>query len=66
MIENDITIMHCCPACGESYYTENYCTCTTLYYPPIYKDGVITNLGKNKTAHHCTCMNCGHEFGFEE
>lgn len=53
-----------CPHCGESYYMENYGITTTVYYPPIYKDGVNINPDRNKTSVNCTCMNCGKEFSF--
>ena len=62
----DFAITHCCPHCGESYYMEKYSTCTALYFPPIYKDGVNINPDKNTTARHCKCMNCGKEFSFTE
>lgn len=53
-----------CPYCGESYYTEHYTTITTMYYPPIYKNGVNINQDRNQSTTHCTCMNCGKEFIF--
>ena len=54
-----------CPHCGERYYMENYSTSTCVYYPPIYKDGVNINPDRNTSTTHCTCMNCGKEFGFK-
>lgn len=60
----DIQIKHLCPYCGESYYMEKYSTCTALYYPPIYKDGVNINPDRNTTTTYCTCMNCGKDFSF--
>lgn len=54
-----------CPHCGESYYTENYSSCTAVYYPPIYKNGVNINPDRNITTTHCTCMNCGKEFSYQ-
>ena len=51
-----------CPHCGESYYTEMYGYSTAAYYPPIWKDGVNINPGRNKTTTHCKCLNCGKEF----
>lgn len=62
--KGDKQVLHCCPHCGESYYMENYSTCTAVYYPPIYKDGVNINPDRNTTTTHCTCMNCGKEFSF--
>ena len=55
-----------CPKCGESYYMEKYSTCTAVYYPPIYKDGVNINPDKNTTTVYCKCLNCGHEFSYKE
>lgn len=53
-----------CPHCGESYYMENYGITTSVYYPPIYKDGVNINPDRNKTSVNCTCMNCHKDFSF--
>lgn len=62
----DVQILHCCPNCGESYYTELYCERTAVYYPPIYKDGVNINPDRNTTTHYCTCMNCGKGFTYTD
>lgn len=51
-----------CPHCGENYYTELDSTSTTVYHPPIYKDGININIGKNKATTHCECLNCGKKF----
>lgn len=51
-----------CPHCGKSYYTELHSESTCVYYPPILKDGVNINLGRNKLTTHCKCLNCGEEF----
>jgi len=64
-VYGDISIKVCCPHCGESYYMENYSTCTAAYYPPIYKDGVNINPDRNTTTTYCTCMNCGKEFSYK-
>ena len=53
-----------CPKCGDSYYTEKYCTTTAVYYPPVYKDGVNINPDRNTTTHYCRCLNCGNEFAY--
>ena len=53
-----------CPHCGESYYKELYSTRTSVYYPPIYKDGVNINPDKNTTTTNCVCLNCGKEFTY--
>ena len=66
MYIGDAKIVHCCPHCGESYYMKKYSTCTAMYFPPIYKDGVNINPDKNTTTMHCKCLNCGKEFSFEE
>ena len=60
-----MNIMHCCPACGESYYYENYTSTTCLYWAPLYKNGILMNHNPNKTTHYCTCAACGKEFAFE-
>lgn len=53
-----------CPHCEKSYYKELYSTCTTVYCPPIYKDGVNINPDKNTTTTNCVCLNCGKEFTY--
>ena len=53
-----------CPHCGESYYMENHSTCTAMYFPPIYKDGVNINPDRNIITTYCTCMNCGTYFSY--
>lgn len=55
-----------CPKCGESYYTERYSVTTSVYYPPIYKDGVNINPDRNITTRVCHCLNCDREFSFRE
>lgn len=62
MKDNKIIIK--CPHCGESYYRENYSISTSVYYPPIYKDGVNINPDRNKITTNCTCMNCDKDFSF--
>ena len=54
-----------CPHCGESYYAEDYSETTCMYYQPIYKDGVNINPDRNTTTTHCTCMNCGKKFSYD-
>lgn len=53
-----------CPHCGESYYNELYSTRTSVYYPPIYKDGVNINPDRNTTTTNCHCLNCGKDFSY--
>ena len=65
-MNGDIALIHVCPKCGESYYMERYRTCTAVYYPPIYKDGVNINPDKNVSTVYCMCMNCGNEFSYKE
>lgn len=62
---NDVNIYPACPACGKSYYYENYSTVTCMYWAPLYKDGVLINRNPNKTTHYCTCAACGREFTFQ-
>lgn len=53
-----------CPLCKTSYYTENYCSTTAMYFPPVYKDGVNINPDGNITTHYCTCCTCGRQFTY--
>lgn len=53
-----------CPFCGESYYQENYTITTSLYCPPVYKNGVNINPDRNQSSTNCTCLNCGKEFTY--
>ena len=53
-----------CPNCGESYYRENYSTCTAMYYPPIWKNGVNINPDRNISTTYCTCLVCGNDFTY--
>ena len=64
--KGDESLLHYCPNCGESYYREDTRMRTAVYYPPIYKNGVNVNPDRNKTTVYCTCMNCKHEFHYEE
>jgi len=54
-----------CPKCGASYYQEAYSTCTTMYYPPIWKDGININPDRNITTTVCHCLNCGQIFSYK-
>lgn len=53
-----------CPYCGESYYTELYSTTTSMYFPPIYKNGVNVNPDRNKITTHCRCLKCKNNFSY--
>lgn len=53
-----------CPQCGLSYYTENYCSTTAMYYTPIFKSGININPNGNITTHVCTCCECGKNFSY--
>lgn len=55
-----------CPNCGASHYEHKYSTCTAMYYPPIYKDGVNTNPDGNITTNYCRCIKCNHNFYYTE
>ena len=54
-----------CPNCDASYYIEHFATTTTMYYPPVYKDGVNVNPDGNITTITCTCNACGHDFTYQ-
>ena len=54
-----------CPKCGKSYYREEYTTCTAMYYPPIYKDGVNINPDRNISTTVCSCLECGNVFSYQ-
>ena len=51
-----------CPNCGKSYYIEHYSTCTAIYYPPVWKDGVNVNPDKNIHTTVCECLECKKTF----
>lgn len=53
-----------CSNCGASYYRERYKTCTAMYFPPIYKDGININPDKNITTVVCQCINCQSVFSY--
>ena len=53
-----------CPHCGESYYKELYSTRTSVYYHPIYKDGININPDRNTTTTNYYCLNCGKDFSY--
>lgn len=55
-----------CPKCGKSYYTEKYTTCTAMYYPPIYKDGVNINPDRNISTTVCVCLECQNVFSYQK
>ena len=54
-----------CPKCGESYYQESYSTCTAMYCPPIWKNGININPDRNITTTNCICMVCGNNFSYQ-
>lgn len=53
-----------CPYCGESYYAENYRVSTSMWWTPIYKNGVLVNDNPNSSTVHCTCINCHKDFSY--
>lgn len=59
-------VIHYCPHCGESYYSEQYSIRAPLGWTPIYKDGMLINHDPNVTTTYCICLNCGKDFSFEE
>lgn len=54
-----------CPKCGKSYCMEKYTTCTAMYYPPIYKDGVNINPDRNISTTVCLCLECQNIFSYQ-
>lgn len=54
-----------CPRCGESYYAQRYSVSTTLYWEPVWRDGVLQNANPNTTTVFCHCCACGHEFSYQ-
>lgn len=56
-----------CPHCGAKHFSLDYCTSTALHIPSIVKDGKIVESSLHNTVtQHCTCMECGKTFSFEE
>lgn len=55
-----------CPNCGKSYYMEKYTTCTAMYYPPVYKDGVNINPDRNISTTVCVCLECQNVFSYQK
>lgn len=51
-----------CPYCGESYYELGLTMTTSMYYPPIYEDGVNINPDRNSRTTNCKCLGCGKSF----
>ena len=54
-----------CPHCGASYYREEYRMRTSMYYPPIFKDGVNINPDGNITTVACFCLGCKSDFSYK-
>lgn len=56
-----------CPKCGAiGCYQECYKTCTAVYYPPIYENGVNINPDGNITTTVCRCTKCNEIFSYRE
>lgn len=56
-----------CPKCGAiNCYIECYKTCTAMYYPPIYENGVNINPNGNITTTVCRCTKCNNIFSYQE
>ena len=51
-----------CPNCGASHYTEGPSQRTSLYCPPIWKDGVNQNPDTNITTIEAHCLECDFDF----
>lgn len=58
--------IHFCPQCGASFYRVDYQTTTAVFYPMIIKDVARNYQTGNNTTTHCTCMNCGVKFSFDD
>ncbi len=54
-----------CPHCGKCHYREDYTTATALGWYHIIKDGVDISENPNTQTTHCTCLECGGEFAFD-
>ena len=54
-----------CPHCGKCHYREDYTTATALGWYHIIKDGVDISENPNTYTTHCTCLECGGEFTFD-
>lgn len=54
-----------CPYCGKSHYTEDYHTSTAMGWTPVVKDGVRYDNDPNTHTTHCTCLECGGQFSFD-
>lgn len=55
-----------CPNCGKSHYSTGVSTCTAVYYPPIWKDGININPDRNTTTTHAHCCECHYDFVIKE
>lgn len=53
-----------CPHCGKSHYSEDYHTSTCMGWTPVVKDGIRYSEDPNIHTTHCTCLECGGEFSF--
>lgn len=51
-----------CPKCGARHFTVGPSTCTTVYYQPVYKDGVNINPDRNTCSTSYKCLACGEEW----
>lgn len=55
-----------CPNCGKSHYTKRYSVQTAVYYPTVYQDGKVVSRDGNISTVHCTCIECHHDFTYQE
>lgn len=55
-----------CPNCGKSHYSTGVSTCTAVYYPPIWKDGINVNPDRNTTTTDAHCCECHYDFVIKE
>lgn len=54
-----------CPYCGKSHYTEGCGFSTSVYFPPVYKNGKNINPDGNITTSEAHCLECGKDFIIE-
>lgn len=54
-----------CPYCHESHYIELNSDITSVYYPPIYKDGININPDNNMEVTYYRCLGCHQNFSIK-
>lgn len=51
-----------CPNCGASHYSQDSSFRTSMYFQPIWKDGVNVNPDRNITTTNFHCIECGKDW----